>query len=67
MNKNKLHNITIKRTGERHIMDMKSKTHQNSFQITELSALRIMKKVYKNATSHEYVEKEHAEKEIIRY
>ena len=36
---------------------MKSKTHQNSFQITELSALRIMKKVYKNATSHEYVEK----------
>lgn len=48
-------------------MFMKSKTHQNSFQITELSALRIMKKVYKNATNHEYVEKEHAEKEIVRY
>lgn len=48
-------------------MFMKSKTHQNSFQITELSVLRIIKKVYKNATSHEYVEKEHAEKEIVRY
>lgn len=46
---------------------MKSKTHQNSPQIAELSVFRIMKKVYKNATGHEYVEKEHAEKEFVKY